>query len=174
MLEICEGQALDKTFEERESITEDEYLEMILKKTATLIQLACQIGTIVGGGKSEEVKSLTSFGKLIGMGFQIQDDLLDLFADEQLLGKRIGSDVLMNKKTIISIRLTEKRGTPVSDIKSVDKFRELIQHYELAEEIQSMADNYFKQAKEMLSKIPVNDYTSNLSSLTDYIQNRQK
>jgi geranylgeranyl pyrophosphate synthase len=174
MLEICEGQALDKTFEEKELITEDEYLEMILKKTATLIQLSCQIGAIVGKGKDEEIKSLTSFGKFIGMGFQIQDDLLDLFADEQLLGKRIGSDVLMNKKTIISIRLTERRGKPVNDIKSVDKFRELIQHYGLGEEIQRMADNYFIQAKEMLNKIKGNDYTSYLSHLTDYIQNRQK
>jgi len=174
MLEICEGQALDKTFEETESIAEDEYLEMILKKTATLIQLACQIGAIVGEGKQEEIKSLTAFGQYIGMGFQIQDDLLDLFADEEILGKRIGSDVLMNKKTIISVRLASKRGKPVNDIKSVNKFRELIQHYGLAEEIQSIADEYFAKAKQMLSTITPNDYTSYLFDLTDYIQNRQK
>jgi geranylgeranyl pyrophosphate synthase len=174
MLEICEGQALDKTFEEKDLITEDEYLVMILKKTATLIQLACQIGAIVGDGDPEEIKSLTAYGQYIGMGFQIQDDLLDLFADEELLGKRVGSDVLMNKKTIVSIRLAEKRGKPVDDIKSVDKFRELIQQYGLSEEIQIIADDYFKQARGMLDKFEPNEYISNLYDLTDYIQNRQK
>ena len=147
---------------------------MILKKTATLIQLACQIGAIVSEGDPKAIISLTDFGQYIGMGFQIQDDLLDLFADEELLGKRIGSDVLMNKKTIISIRLAEKRGRPVNDIKSVDKFRELIQQYDLAEEIQNVADDYFTKAKEMLDKITPNEYTSSLLGLTDYIQNREK
>jgi len=174
MLEICEGQALDKTFEERKLISESEYIEMIQKKTATLIQLACQIGAIVGEGKDKEIQSLTSFGLSIGMGFQIQDDLLDIFADEELLGKRVGSDVLMNKKTIISIRLSERRGKPVDDIKSVDKFRELIQEYGLAEEIQSIADTYFVKAREMLDKIAPNEYRSYLYDLTDYIQNRKK
>lgn len=174
MLEICEGQALDKTFEEKQSITEDDYLEMIRKKTATLMQLACQIGAIVGEGNREEIKSLTDFGRHIGMGFQIQDDLLDLFADEEMLGKRIGSDVLMNKKTIISIRLSKKRGKPADDIKSVDKFRQLIEHHGLAEEIQIVADSYLKEAKDLLRKIPPNEYTSYLYDLTEYIQNRQK
>ncbi len=174
MLEICEGQALDKTFEEKKSITEDDYLEMIRKKTATLIQLACQIGAIVGEGNSVEIKSLTEFGQQLGMGFQIQDDLLDLFADEEMLGKRIGSDVLMNKKTIISIRLSKKREEPADDIKSVDKFRQLIEYHGLAEEIQVVADSYIKEAKDLLGKIPPNEYTSYLYALTEYIQNRQK
>ena len=174
MLEICEGQALDKTFESQIHITENEYLEMISKKTATLIQLACQIGAIVGEGSAEQVQTMTSFGQNIGMGFQIQDDLLDLFADEKLLGKRIGSDVIMNKKTIISIRLTEKIGKSVENIKSVDKFRELIQQYRLAEEIQKVADDYFSNAREMINKISPNEYTSYLYDLTDYIQKRKK
>lgn len=174
MLEICEGQALDKTFEEKQSITEDDYLEMIRKKTATLMQLACQIGAIVGEGNREEIKFLTDFGRHIGMGFQIQDDLLDLFADEEMLGKRIGSDVLMNKKTIFSIRLSKKRGKPTDDIKSVDKFRQLIEHHGLAEEIQIVADSYLKEAKDLLIKIPPNEYTSYLYDLTEYIQKRQK
>jgi geranylgeranyl pyrophosphate synthase len=147
---------------------------MILKKTATLIQLACQIGSIVGEGNPDEIESLTAFGQYVGMGFQIQDDLLDLFADEELLGKRVGSDVLMNKKTIINIRLAKRRGKPANDIKSVNKFRELIENYGLAEEIQNIADDYFSKAKEMLDKISPNNYTSYLFDLTDYIQNRQK
>jgi geranylgeranyl pyrophosphate synthase len=174
MVEICEGQALDKTFEEKKSITEKEYLEMIRKKTATLIQLACQIGAIVGEGKPEEIQSLTEFGWLVGMGFQIQDDLLDLFADEEMLGKRIGSDVLMNKKTIMSIRLSEKMGKSIDDIRSVEKFRQLIEQYGLVKEIQVVSDNYFNEARDILRKITPCEYTSYLFDLTDYIQNREK
>jgi geranylgeranyl pyrophosphate synthase len=174
MLEICEGQALDKTFEARKIISESEYLSMIQKKTATLIQLACQIGAIVGEGKPQDIKSLTRFGHLIGMGFQIQDDLLDLFADEEVLGKRVGSDVLMNKKTIISIRLSEKIGKSVDGINSVDKFRNLIEKHDLANEIQVIADTYFNEARVILSKIAPSDYTAYLYDLTEYIQNRQK
>lgn len=174
MLEICEGQALDKSFEGQQVISESEYLDMIQKKTATLIQLACQIGAIVGEGKPEDIISLKSFGHQIGMGFQIQDDLLDLFADEELLGKRVGSDVLMNKKTIITIRLTEKIGKPVDGIKSVDKFRNLIEKYGLASEIQDIADKYFDEARIVLSKIARSKYADYLFDLTDYIQNRQK
>jgi geranylgeranyl pyrophosphate synthase len=174
MLDICEGQALDKSFEEKNSITENEYLVMIKKKTATLIQLACQIGAIVGEGKQKEIKLLTNFGQNIGMGFQIQDDLLDIFANEKLLGKRIGSDVLMHKKTIISIRLSEKLDKSVDNIQSVDKFRELIVKYGLENEIQMIADNYFNNAREILNKLESNDYTSYLYDLTNYIQNRQK
>ena len=174
MLEICEGQALDKTFEAKKVISESDYLNMIQKKTATLIQLACQIGAIVGEGRPEDIKSMTRFGHLIGMGFQIQDDLLDLFADEELLGKRVGSDIIMNKKTIISIRLSEKMGKPVDGIKSVDKFRDLIEVYGLASEIQIMADKYFSEARTILDKLTPNEYTAYLYDLTEYIQNRQK
>jgi geranylgeranyl pyrophosphate synthase len=174
MLEICEGQALDKTFENQKLISEDEYMEMIAKKTATLIQLACQIGVIVAEGIPEQVQSLSTFGHDIGMGFQIQDDLLDLFADEDLLGKRVGSDVLMNKKTIITIRLSERMGKPVDNINSVDKFRDLIREHGLVEEIQEVADSYFSNAREKLDKISPNEYTSYLYSLTDYIQSRKK
>ena len=155
-------------------ISESEYLIMIQKKTATLIQLACQVGAIVGEGKPEDIKSLTRFGHLIGMGFQIQDDLLDLFADEKLLGKRVGSDVLMNKKTIMSIRLSEKMGKSVDDIRSVEKFRHLIEQYGLVKEVQIVSDNYFNEARDMLRKITPCEYTTYLYDLTEYIQNREK
>jgi len=103
MIEICEGQALDKTFETEDTVSEPAYLEMISKKTATLIKLACEIGGIVGEGNTAEITALAEFGYNIGMGFQIQDDLLDILADETVLGKKVGSDLQMNKKTIISI-----------------------------------------------------------------------
>ncbi|TFH00616.1 MAG: polyprenyl synthetase family protein, partial [Calditrichales bacterium] len=110
MIEICEGQALDKSFEERSRISESEYLLMIQKKTATLIQLSAQIGGIVGEADDHQVAALADFGFNLGMAFQIQDDLLDIVADEEKLGKRVGSDLEMHKKTIITIRLSQKTG----------------------------------------------------------------
>jgi geranylgeranyl pyrophosphate synthase len=174
MLDICEGQALDKTFENTTSISENEYLEMIKKKTATLIGMACQLGAIVGHGTEEEIKSLTDFGYQMGMGFQIQDDLLDVFADEKKLGKRVGSDLAMNKKTIITIRLSEKMDKPLNEAVSISKFKELLEIYNIVVEIQSLIDDYFKRAKNLLSQIPSNKYTSHLASLADHISNREK
>jgi len=174
MLEICEGQALDKTFEEKNWVSEEEYLGMICKKTATLIQLSCQLGAIAAEGSAKEVKTLADFGYDVGMGFQIQDDLLDIVADEGKLGKRVGSDLAMNKKTIITIRLSEKLGKPVGKTESVDEFKKLLEKYNIIDEIQTIADVYFVNAKDILTKLPRNEYTDFLNVLTDEIRYREK
>ncbi len=174
MLEICEGQALDKTFEESDWVAEEEYLAMICKKTATLIQLSCHLGAIAGEGLSNEIKALSDFGYEVGMGFQIQDDLLDIMADERKLGKRVGSDLAMNKKTIVTIRLAEKLGKPVGKIESVDEFRKLIKKYDIIDEIETIANVYFNNAKDILKKLPQNEYTAFLVEMTDDIRYREK
>lgn len=174
MLEICEGQALDKTFEESGWVAEEEYLAMICKKTATLIQLSCHLGAIAGEGSSNEIKALSNFGYEVGMGFQIQDDLLDIIADERKLGKRVGSDLAMNKKTIVTIRLAEKLGKPVGKIESVDEFRKLVKKYDIIDEIKTIADVYFINAKDILKQLPQNEYITILVELTDDIRYREK
>ena len=101
ILQVCEGQALDKEFESRDSITLDEYYDMIQKKTGKLFSVACEIGAIVGGGDRIQIESARDFGASLGRAFQIQDDLLDVYADESVLGKNIGSDIEENKKTFL-------------------------------------------------------------------------
>lgn len=107
IIELCEGQALDKEFETRDSITMADYMEMISKKTACLLSLCTQIGGIVAGAGRAELEGLKQFGECLGRAFQIQDDVLDITTDESLLGKDFGSDVKSRKKTFLLIHALE-------------------------------------------------------------------
>ncbi|NLP08783.1 polyprenyl synthetase family protein [bacterium] len=101
ILEVCEGQALDKEFELRASVTLDEYYSMIAKKTGRLFSLACEIGGLLGHGTEQQVQGLKEYGACLGRAFQIQDDVLDLVSEKATLGKDIGSDIRENKKTFL-------------------------------------------------------------------------
>lgn len=112
LIEVCEGQSMDKDFETLKSVSIDEYLVMIRKKTAAMAEMCCSIGAILGGGSPKEVAALASYGKNIGIAFQIQDDLLDITGDENELGKTIGGDLVEGKKTYLFLKALEKaRGT---------------------------------------------------------------
>lgn len=100
---ICEGQWLDLEFEDRASVSEDEYMEMIEKKTGVLYGASACIGATLSGASEKEVKGLDDFGRLTGMGFQIHDDVLDLTAPSKVLGKRRGGDLVEGKKTLMMI-----------------------------------------------------------------------
>ncbi|MCB0730362.1 MAG: polyprenyl synthetase family protein [Ignavibacteriae bacterium] len=108
LIEVCEGQSLDKDFEIRKKVTLEEYIEMIGKKTAALAEICCSIGAKLGGGSKSEITALRKYGKYLGLAFQIQDDLLDIMADEAELGKKIGGDLLEGKKTYLLLRALEK------------------------------------------------------------------
>ena len=108
LIEVCEGQSLDKDFENRKNVSLDEYIIMISKKTAALAETCCSIGAKLGGGSSQEINSLRRYGKYLGLAFQIQDDLLDIMADEAELGKKIGGDLLEGKKTYLLLKALEK------------------------------------------------------------------
>ncbi len=100
---ICEGQWLDMEFESRDSVSEAEYMEMIERKTGVLYGAAAAMGGILAGASPEVVQGLDEYGRLTGMGFQLQDDVLDLTASEKVLGKRRGGDLIEGKKTLIVI-----------------------------------------------------------------------
>lgn len=111
-IEICEGQQYDVDFENRTDVTADEYLEMIRLKTAVLLGCALKTGAIVGGAKNEDAVLLYDFGIAIGLAFQLKDDLLDVYGDEATFGKKIGGDILSNKKTYLlihAIQLAEQK-----------------------------------------------------------------
>ena len=107
LLELCEGQALDKVFETKRSVSIDEYMVMISKKTAKLMEVACEIGGLLGGGSDADRRILGRFAFSLGLGFQIQDDLLDLVSDTALSGKPMGSDLVEKKMTYLTIRFRE-------------------------------------------------------------------
>ncbi len=105
--EICEGQQYDVDFETRDVVKAEEYLEMIRLKTAVLIGCALKCGAWIGGAGDEDAQNLYNFGINIGLAFQLKDDLLDVYGDEETFGKKIGGDILCNKKTYLLIHSIE-------------------------------------------------------------------
>lgn len=105
--EICEGQQYDVDFENRDIVKAEEYLEMIRLKTAVLLGCALKIGAWIGGAGEEDAQLLYDFGINIGLAFQLKDDLLDVYGDEATFGKKIGGDILCNKKTYLLIHALE-------------------------------------------------------------------
>lgn len=102
-LEVCEGQQYDMNFESRHQVTMDEYLNMIGLKTSVLLGACIKIGAVTGGANNNDADLMYNFGLNIGLGFQLQDDLLDVFGDQQSFGKEIGKDIIANKKTYLLI-----------------------------------------------------------------------
>jgi geranylgeranyl diphosphate synthase type II len=105
--EVCEGQQLDMNFEGYETVAEEDYIHMIRLKTAVLLGLALQIGALLAGASKEDVERIYEFGVNIGVGFQLQDDLLDVYADQAKFGKQVGGDIISNKKTFLLIKALE-------------------------------------------------------------------
>lgn len=104
-LEICEGQQYDMEFEQRTDVTEEEYMEMIRLKTAVLLACSLKTGALIGNASEQDVEVLYRFGTHIGLAFQLQDDLLDVYGDTQAFGKDIGGDIMCDKKTYLSIQM---------------------------------------------------------------------
>lgn len=102
-LEICGGQQYDMEFESRSDVAEEEYIEMIRLKTAVLLACALKTGAIIAHAPQAEAEALYQFGINIGLAFQLQDDLLDVYGDPTTFGKNIGGDILCNKKTFMLI-----------------------------------------------------------------------
>jgi geranylgeranyl diphosphate synthase type II len=109
-IEIFEGQQMDVDFEKRIDVTLDEYLKMIEYKTSVLLACSLQIGAILGNADEQNQQDLYHFGLNLGLSFQIKDDLLDAFGEGDKVGKRIGGDILMNKKTYLFISTQSMAG----------------------------------------------------------------
>lgn len=106
-LEIGEGQQYDVDFEKRLDVRAEEYIEMIRLKTSVLLACAMKLGAIMGGASEKDAQLLYSIGESVGLAFQLQDDMLDVYGDYETFGKRIGGDILCNKKTYMLIKALE-------------------------------------------------------------------
>ena len=107
-LEIGEGQQYDMEFENRNDVKEEEYIEMIRLKTSVLLACAMKIGAILADAPAEDVENLYKFGEQIGLAFQLQDDYLDVYGDPKVFGKKVGGDIICNKKTYMLINAFNK------------------------------------------------------------------
>ena len=105
--EIGEGQQFDMEFETRDNVTENEYLEMIRLKTSVLMAACMKMGGILAGASANDLQNLYSYGETMGLAFQLQDDLLDVYGDVNVFGKKIGGDIVCNKKTFLLIKALE-------------------------------------------------------------------
>lgn len=150
-LEICCGQQYDMEFERRNDVSEDEYIEMIRLKTAVLIACCLKAGAIIGGASDEDAEHLYRFGNYIGLAFQLQDDLLDVYGDEKTFGKSIGGDILCNKKTFLlinALKLADKE-----QLKMMEQFHETPNKFAPSEKIKCFTEIY--------NKLNIKDITQN-------------
>jgi geranylgeranyl diphosphate synthase, type II len=106
--EVCEGQQWDMEFETKAKVTEAQYIEMIRLKTAVLLGFSLELGALLADASVEDRNALREFGINIGIGFQLKDDLLDVYADKKKFGKQVGGDIIANKKTFLLIKALEK------------------------------------------------------------------
>jgi geranylgeranyl diphosphate synthase type II len=182
-LKLCEGQALDKEFEERDLVSLNDYLDMISKKTAWLFKFSCQVGAILGGATSNQINLMRDFGNALGLGFQIQDDLLDFIGEQEALGKEVGSDLRMNKKTFVTltydkfISMNQKyRSIYPSNIwqfKTIQDLRSALFEMGLVNHVQQQVDEYLLKATNLLKKIQPLDDGNDLYQIILTLKNRQ-
>lgn len=158
IIEVCEGQSYDKEFEFKEKVSAREYIMMINKKTSQLLVSCTKIGVLIGNGKNKLLEDMENYAFNLGLAFQIQDDLLDIFADEKKFGKKIGGDIREGKKTYLLLKGLET----VKDKKEKSLLESVIKNKGLKKEsdILKIKDIYLKHgiidsAKEEIEKYTV-------------------
>jgi geranylgeranyl diphosphate synthase type II len=163
---VCEGQQEDMNFESRADVQLSEYLEMIRKKTAILLGFSMELGGILAGCDKAECERLEQSGTLIGIGFQLMDDLLDVYGDQTKFGKQVGGDIISNKKTYLLLRAMEKADTKqekslnnwLQNRKDADKEAKvaavtaLYDELEIRKETEALIADYFERGMALLHK----------------------
>lgn len=182
--EICCGQQLDMEFEQRLDVTIDEYIEMIRLKTAVLLGGALEMGGIIGGAAKEDLENLYKFGIYIGLAFQLMDDLLDVYGDTASFGKRIGGDILCNKKTYLLIsalngasKKDELLGwinkTEYSEEEKIKAVTEIYNSLGIKEKTEEKVQEYYLKAIDALKLVKVEeDRKSELYALAKLLKVR--
>ena len=169
-LEIGEGQEYDMAFETRNDVTEDEYIEMIRLKTSVLLACAVKMGALLADAPESDVTNLYKFGEQLGLAFQLQDDLLDVYGDPRVFGKAIGGDIASNKKTYMLINDVNRadaaqraellRWIAAPDFDRDEKVRAVTALYDqigIRQLCEEKINHYFEQARQTLDAVNVAD-----------------
>jgi len=176
---ICEGQWLDMEFESKDRVTENEYMEMIEKKTGVLYGASAGMGALLAEAPPEVVRALDEFGRLTGMGFQLQDDVIDLLTPEKVSGKKQGGDLIEGKKTLIMIHaFANDVVVPVfskKDASAEEVFRSIsiLEESGSIEYARSRAEEMVVQGKRALDVLPPSPAKGTLLELADYMVRRR-
>ena len=167
-LEIDEGQQFDIDFENRSDVKEEEYIEMIRLKTSVLLACALKIGAILANAPVTDAEALYKFGEQLGLAFQLQDDLLDVYGDPKVFGKEIGGDIMCNKKTFMLInafnRANDAQLKELQKWCSGEKFdrkekvaavTHLYDEIGIRQICEAKIEYYFEESKKWLDKVSV-------------------
>lgn len=187
-LEIGEGQQFDMDFETRNDVTEEEYIEMIRLKTSVLLACALKMGAILGDASQEDADLLYRFGEKIGLAFQLQDDLLDVYGDPKVFGKAIGGDITSNKKTYMLINAVNRANAEQRaelmhwiEAKDFDRAEKVAAVTRLYDEIgirllcEEKINFYFEQGRQLLEKVNVSaERKEVLRRYTNAMMHREK
>ena len=163
---VCEGQQLDMNFEALPSVSIEAYINMIRLKTAVLLGFSLELGGLLGGADKKSCDYLRTAGTSAGIGFQLKDDLLDVYGDAATFGKQVGGDIIANKKTYLLIRALEKaddktkkqlekllNDATISDTDKVKKVTAIYDQLNLKEETELLIKEYFDKAIDSLGKV---------------------
>jgi len=184
--EVCEGQQWDMEFETTTNVTEARYLEMIKLKTAVLLGFSLELGALLAKAPEAERIALREFGTLIGIGFQLKDDLLDVYADKKKFGKQVGGDIIANKKTYLLIKAKEKahghqkrelefwlNAKKFNKQKKVKAITAVYDQLGIASLAEKKIADYFLKGFEKLNSIPDSAQKQNLIQFTQELIKRQ-
>lgn len=187
IVDVCEGQALDREYEERCDVSEEEYLQMIAMKTGRLAEMAAEIGGHCGEGSPVQIDALREYAQNLGLAFQIQDDLLDLTADEERLGKEIGKDIMEGKRTWLVVqaagmelpaedrqlleRLLQNPGLPAEEVPAA---REMFKRNGILQSASEAVVAYSNRAVEAIERgVEPSEARDHLVELCEMLVNRE-
>ena len=187
-MDVCKGQQYDMEFETRDDVTEEEYLHMIYLKTSVLIAGSMRHGALIAGAPEHEYKALYDFGGYLGLVFQLQDDYLDVYGDTEEFGKKIGGDILCNKKNFLLIKEFELAGESdrallrqwlaKKDFNPQEKIQVVTEIYNrtgVKEAVMNIVDDYMEKSRLALEKIDVPEERKvNFRDMIEYIGDRKK
>jgi geranylgeranyl diphosphate synthase type II len=184
---VCEGQQLDMEFEGRDDVSIEEYINMIRLKTAVLLGGALKLGAIIAGASEKDADLIYQFGENIGIAFQLQDDILDVYADPEKFGKQVGGDIIANKKTFLLLKAFELAdGETRASLdtwtgykefnvqEKVDTVRQVYDTLDIQDIAKESMNNYLNKALAVFAQINVSDERkANLLTLTDQLMARE-
>ena len=186
LIEVCEGQVFDMTFNDKSDVSVDDYILTITKKTAKILETCTLMGAYVGNADAVQLEALSNYAINLGIAFQIQDDILDLTADEAALGKHIGQDIIEGKKTWLMIKARERaendehmelinrfyksNGLEENDIADV---RNMLISLDVIKDAETEAQKYFAQAKDSIANLEQNEHQQMLIWLADSLNKRK-
>ncbi len=179
-IEVCEGQQYDMDFEESEDVTVHDYVKMITLKTAVLLGAALKLGAIIGDASEEDKYHIYEFGKNIGISFQIQDDILDVYAAADF-GKQVGGDIIENKKTFLLLKAFELGDkneldnllTLEDNSLKVEKVTDFYNRFNVKKIAEDVMDEFYDKAIVHLNKVSVHNKSKQaLAEIAKYLMNR--